>query len=154
MRKAIIQIDIGIVEADSKADSNDPNERAYWRNRTLLMQSEKLTLRNIQNNILAKETERERKETERERKETGQIQKETIQLDLILQRERKETERERKEADKVDGLIRLGKIGDSTLLRLKILRFTKQVGEDCQTTCGGLSVLLRMLPSRRIKCIL
>jgi hypothetical protein len=117
LRKAIIQIDIDIVEADSKAtDSNDPIDRAFWRNRTLLMLSEKLTLRNIQNNIFAKETERERKETERERKETGQIQKETIQLDLILQRERKETERERKEADKVDGLIRLGKIGDSTIL--------------------------------------
>jgi hypothetical protein len=66
------------------------------------MQSEKLMLRNIQNNIFAKET--------------GQIKKEAIQLDLILQRERKETERERKEADKVDGLIRLGKIGDSTIL--------------------------------------
>ena len=89
MGKAIIQIDIDIVEADSKAtDSNDPIDRAYWRNRTLLMQSEKLTLRNIQNNIFAKETERERKEMERERKE----------------------------ADKVDGLIRLGKIGDSTIL--------------------------------------
>ena len=99
MRKAIIQIDIGIVEADSKADSNDPNERAYWRSRILLLQREKLTLRK---NIFAKET--------------GQIKKETKRLDLILQRERKETERERKEADKVDGLIRLGKIGDSTIL--------------------------------------
>jgi hypothetical protein len=71
-----------------KANSNDPNERAYWRNRAGSLQSEKLIL---QNRLLQCE------------------QKETMQLGLILQRERKE-------ADKIDGLIRLGKIGDSTML--------------------------------------
>jgi hypothetical protein len=81
MRKAIIQIDIGIVEADSKADSNDPNERAYWRSRILLLQREKLTLRK---NIFAKETGQIKKET-------GQIKKETARSHFTTRTKRNGT---------------------------------------------------------------
>jgi hypothetical protein len=87
-REAITNIDDVIAKADLKANSNDPIERAHWRNRTGSLQSEKLILRNL---IFARK------------------QKETMQLDLILRRKRSE-------ADMIDGLIRFGKIGDSTML--------------------------------------
>ena len=82
-RKEITKIENDIGEADLKANSNDPNERAYWRNRVGSLQSEKLIL-----------------------------------LNLILKRKRLILERERKKAMQVeeDGLIRLGKIGDNTML--------------------------------------
>jgi hypothetical protein len=104
--KAITKIDDDIGEADLKANSNDPIERAYWRSRAASLQSEKLILRSekliLQDRIL----QREKKETLREEQETLRTEQETLQLGFIARRDKKET-------DEIEGLIRLGKIGDT-----------------------------------------
>ena len=95
LEKAITKMDDDIGEADLKANSNDPIERAYWRNRASSLQSEKLVLRSekliLQERILQRE------------------KRETLQLGFIVQRDKKET-------DEIEGLIRLGKIGESIML--------------------------------------
>jgi hypothetical protein len=95
LEKAITKMDDNIGEADLKANSNDPIERAYWRNRAASLQSEKLIL---QDRIL-----------QREKRETLREEQETLQLGFIVQRDKKET-------DEIEGLIRLGKIGESIML--------------------------------------
>ena len=105
----IAQINKDIGEADLKANSNDPDERAFWRKRVESLQSDKLVLQNF----MIKEADWK---IERERKEAKQI-------DLMLERERQKAskinlmlERQRQEASKIEGLIQLGKIGDNIML--------------------------------------
>ena len=112
----IAQINKDIGEADLKANSNDPDERAFWRKRVESLQSDKLVLQNFMIKEADWKIERERKEAkqidlmlERERQKASKI-------DRMLERERKAAERERQEASKIDGLIRLGKIGDNIML--------------------------------------
>ena len=109
LSKDIAQINKDIGEADLKANSNDPDERAFWRKRAESLQSEKLMLRNLMLECLLKEAE--------------QIDLEAKQIDLELERvrkaadlEAKQLERKRQETSKIDGLIRLGKIGDNIML--------------------------------------
>ena len=109
LSKDIAQINKDIGEADLKANSNDPDERAFWRKRVESLQSDKLVLQNF----MIKEADWK---IERERKEAKQI-------DLMLERERQKAskinlmlERQRQEASKIEGLIQLGKIGDNIML--------------------------------------
>ena len=109
LNESIARIDKEIGEADLKAHSNDPDERAFWRKRVESLQSDKLVLQNF----MIKEADWK---IERERKEAKQI-------DLMLERERQKAskinlmlERQRQEASKIEGLIQLGKIGDNIML--------------------------------------
>ena len=123
----IAQINKDIGEADLKANSNDPDERAFWRKRVESLQSDKLVLQNFMIKEADWKIERERKEAkqidlmlERERtaaeRERERERQKASKIDRMLERERKAAERERQEASKIDGLIQLGKIGDNIML--------------------------------------
>ena len=109
LNESIARIDKEIGEADLKAHSNDPDERAFWRKRVESLQSDKLVLQNFMIKEADWKIERERKEAEL--------------IDLMLERERQKAskinlmlERQRQEASKIEGLIQLGKIGDNIML--------------------------------------